>query len=488
MSDEARIIDAQVWLAKAIRGAEADFWKVLLGKTHSIYAPTLDEFVKQAKAGTAGKGHNIEASEVFYRPFTYAMRIPVFEDAAGTEYRKVTWWRGVAVGEWVYVFYSPTNAPRSEFDNDAIDNKKFSPSAKKDHWRLAGKFSRKWMGARTITQKTMEYVHTKYTLPHALNGVNKLIGLLDQTARFIPGYAGAADFRDGETAWDKGMGVLLIAADLVPLAGSVRNASKTVRIGSQTFIAIGAGARIVNGVKDTLEGKANLGTAVDVIVAVVEGTVYTMSRVRLKLSVKGKQRPTDVVELMSILNTKPNARTPRPILPADDESAKRLAAYFKQRTAADIKARGLTPEELIQLLDANPNAVRAQVSRSRIKGRYKDGLPASADNVTPSRLDFDTSDASYWQAGKVLDKVDEGTGRIYQKRVFAKDLKGEKIIIDIDLSDHLHGAHKAPHYHIYRWKSGNWSKKKVGIPSGGQPGFPDVRNGIYIGPTAPVSK
>jgi hypothetical protein len=252
--------------------------------------------------------------------------------------------------------------------------------------------------------------------------------------------------------------VILIAADVVPLASGVRGASKAIRVGSQSFIAIGAGARIINGAKEALEGTATTATGVDVVVAVLEGTAYTLTRARVKLRISGDRPPGDVVDLMSVLHTNPKSKTPRPIIVADEASAKRLAAFFKgKRSAQDIMKNGLTPEELLEIIDANLAAVRARVSQEKIKGRYQDGLPAADSKVTPDRLDFDPSDADYWEAGKVLEKRDAASGRVYQRRMFVKDKLGEKIIVDLDLTNHMLAGHKSPHYHVYRYVSGSWS-------------------------------
>jgi len=89
---------------------------------------------------------------------------------------------------------------------------------------------------------------------------------------------------------------------------------------------------------------------------------------------------------------------------------------------------------------------------------------------------------SEWEAGRVEFKMDIENGRVYQKRMHVQTPEGERLVIDIDYTDHNHGAHVAPHYHIYRWKNGGWSKKGNGISSTGQPGLPAISGDTFNGP------
>jgi hypothetical protein len=361
---------AKLVLATKLDGAAADFYKVIMGAEKTIYAPTLDEFLKQVESPNK-RGGAIASSIDFVKPFDKPTLMPVWTDAAKQQWRTVTWWKGVGVNDWVYVFYCPINIRYEEWDNERTPRSRFTPTAKRYHWRVATRFPRNWMDRgskgpdawdthKSITDKTMDVVATKYTIPAALARIQEGLDLLDHTARFIPGYAGAHDLVYGKTAWDRGMGVILIAADLVPMAGSVRNASKTVRVGSQSFVAIGAGARIVNGIKQGAEGQANLGTGIDVAVAIIEGTVYALSHVNVKLRLRPGQKLDESADLLRMLDETPNVR---PVQVADDASAEKLAAFFNgKRTAKDIKDRGLTADELLELIEANPQAVKAKMA------------------------------------------------------------------------------------------------------------------------------
>jgi hypothetical protein len=298
--------------------------------------------------------------------------MPVRTDAANQEFRDVTWWRGVGVNNWVYVFYATIPYRYEEWERRV----RVDPTSRQANWRLATRFGRSyrdsgsrgpdsWDARRSITDKTMDVVEAKYTTPAALARINQAIALLDSTAHFIPGYAGAKLLSEGDTTWDKGMGAILIAADAIPLASGVRGLSRTVRAGAQSFVVIGAGARIINGIKETLEGKADLGTGIDVGVAVIEGTLYALSHVKLQLRVRNVDKLDDTVDLMKMLDDVPGGRSAVGV--ADDASAEELARFFKgKRSAADIKAKGLTSDELLELIEANPAAVKTKAAAAKL--------------------------------------------------------------------------------------------------------------------------
>ena len=374
-------VAARLVLATKLEGAAAEFYKVIMGLEKTIHAPVLDEFLKQAEDRTRAGGP-ISSSVSFVKPFNKPTLMPVSTDAAGQQWRQVTWWKGVGVGEWLYIFYCPVNVRYEEWERE--QNKgKFDPTSKRYHWRVATRVARTWLDSgakgpnnwevhKNITDKTMEAVATKYTVPAALARIQQGIELLDHTARFIPGYAGAHDLAYGKSGWERGTGAILIAADLVPMAGAIRNASKTVRVGSQSFIAIGAGTRIVNGIKQAAEGKADLGTGIDVGIAMIEGTLYALSHVNLKLRLRPGDKLDDTADLLRMLE--PDAPGLRAVQVADDASAEKLAAFFKnKRTAKDIKDRGLTPDELLELVEANPQAVKAKAHEA---GKGELDIPA----------------------------------------------------------------------------------------------------------------
>ena len=361
-------VDATLVLAQQIQGPAAKFYRVLMGQERTISARELDEFLRSAEDRNRAGGP-ISSSVPFVKPHNKPTRMPVRTDAAKQKFRDVTWWRGVGVNGWVYVFYATIPYRYEEWER----RQRVDPTSRQANWRLATRFSRKyrdagsrgpnnWDSQRSITDKTMDVVAAKYTVPAALARINQAIELLDSTAHFIPGYAGAKLMSEGDSTWDKGMGAILIAADAVPLLGSVRGVSRTVRAGAQSFVVIGAGARIVNGIKDTLEGEANLGTGIDVGVALIEGTLYALSHVKLKLRLRGTDKLDDTTDLLRMIDdVPPGGRSAVNV--ADDASAEELARFFKgRRSAADIKAKGLTSDELLELIDANPAAVKAKAA------------------------------------------------------------------------------------------------------------------------------
>jgi hypothetical protein len=222
----------------------------------------------------------------------------------------------------------------------------------------AGKFDQR----RPLIDKAMDIVDSKYTGPQAISAVIGALDMLNDTARFIPGYAGANDLFYGDRSWQRGVGALLLVSDAIPLLGSVRNASRMVRAGSQSFIVVGAGTRIVDGIKTSLEGNAGLGTGVDVSFAVIESTLYAISRVKVRVRLSGTAASSEVSDVISDIARNGDLNAYGQILVPDEASARRLAEVLASgRSAADIRSRGLTPDELIELIAANPNQTRTQI-------------------------------------------------------------------------------------------------------------------------------
>jgi hypothetical protein len=112
---------------------------------------------------------------------------------------------------------------------------------------------------------------------------------------------------------------------------------------------------------------------------------------------------------------------------------------------------------------------------------YQDGTPVYDGDIVPDRLGTPTR-YDDWSRGTVEEKMDVRNNRVYQRRVHVETPDGERLIIDIDFTNHGRSDHAPEHFHIYRWKGGSWSKKGNGIPSSGQPGMPDIQDGVYNGP------
>ena len=124
----------------------------------------------------------------------------------------------------------------------------------------------------------------------------------------------------------------------------------------------------------------------------------------------------------------------------------------------------------------------AHIPKDQVRGRYSDGTIAKKGDIQPDSLKM-IEKADQWEAGRRETKMDVGNNRVYQERIHAQTPDGEKIIIDIDHTDHGRADHPTPHFHVYRIKSNSWSKKKNGIPETGQPGLPSIEDGhVYTGP------
>lgn len=384
-----RTVHADLWVPIEINGSRGTILKHIMGYERTVWGQV---FV-QATAENANRegGSFVQITPIFHKPHDKPTRSPVLTDDVGTTFRKIRLWSGVGIGVSLYIMFTEFSVNESEYQNTNTLNFLIEKS-KKSHWRVATKSARtigenqkipsqngSFDVSRSLFDKAQDIVLTKYTEPDAIGALSGAFDLLNDTARFIPGYAGAHDFLYGETQWRQSTGVILILADSVPLASSVKNASRIIRSGSQSFLAIGATTRIVDGIKTSIEGRAGFGTAVDITFGLVEGTLYAFSRVRVKLKLNGTNQTGDVAELISDLTKNGNLQNGNlqqkgTIAISDDQSAKVLSEFFGgRRSATDIRQNGLTPDELIQLTSANPAQTRAQV---RAAARQADDIPA----------------------------------------------------------------------------------------------------------------
>ena len=192
-------------------------------------------------------------------------------------------------------------------------------------------------------------------------------------------------------------------------------------------MAIGAGARIVNGIKQASEGTADLGTGIDIGVAMIEGTLYALSHVNLKLRVRGTDTLDDTADLLRMLDDVPPGSGPRAVAVGDDASAEVLAKFFQGRSAAQIKATGLTPDELLKLIDANPQAVKRRAVAALAE------VPAAR----PGKLDLDAALAALPDA-KPYGKMDKLAEYMRKRNVeVAWGEKGSEVLDALEHPDAL---------------------------------------------------
>ncbi|XXY15653.1 hypothetical protein WME88_46185 [Sorangium sp. So ce216] len=189
------------------------------------------------------------------------------------------------------------------------------------------------------------------------------------------------------------------------------------------------------------------------------------------------------------------------ILLAVLENAESILASMKEREAP-LRDKSLflhqtrvrSPEQLIETMEVlgfSPGAIRELIP-DEVAGRLDDESFAYERDILPRWRDTPGDDASGHPLAAPEMKVDIATGRIYQYRFHAmappqqEGQPAERVIIDVDLSDHNQPGHNAPHYHVYRWRDRNgqrtWDKKKNGLSDTGQPGLPLIDGEHYLGP------
>ncbi|WP_198115491.1 hypothetical protein [Massilia rhizosphaerae] len=151
------------------------------------------------------------------------------------------------------------------------------------------------------------------------------------------------------------------------------------------------------------------------------------------------------------------------------------------------KAREKTPVEIMQTmtkLGFSDRAIRALFPDS-VAGLAADRTPAFERNVVPRRLDNPKTEDDVVPGAAPQVKIDDEHGGVYQYRVFARtEDPEERLMIDIDFTDHDLPGHRAQHHHIYRWKASSrtWDKHIAGLSKTGQPGRPDLDGDLYRGP------
>ncbi|KYF74902.1 hypothetical protein BE17_50565 [Sorangium cellulosum] len=189
------------------------------------------------------------------------------------------------------------------------------------------------------------------------------------------------------------------------------------------------------------------------------------------------------------------------ILLAVLENAESILASMKERKAP-LRDKSLllhqtrmkSPEQLIETMEVlgfSPGAIRELIP-DEVAGRLDDESLAYERDILPRWRDTPGDDAEGYPLAAPEMKVDIATGRIYQYRFHAvappqqEGQPAERVIIDVDLSDHNQPGHNAPHYHVYRWRDRNgqrtWDKKKNGFSDTGQPGLPLIDGDHYLGP------
>lgn len=148
-----------------------------------------------------------------------------------------------------------------------------------------------------------------------------------------------------------------------------------------------------------------------------------------------------------------------------------------------------TPRDIVEAmrkLGFPPEALDALLP-DQVRGNYDDsGGPA----VFSRDLDIDRlaeiealGEAEWDRLAQPEEKKDSRNNRTYQRRMRALDsATNEKLVIDIDFTDHGIAGHRAPHHHIYRLVGDKWNKNAAGLSHTGQPGEPAMADGRYTGP------
>ncbi|WP_437658373.1 hypothetical protein [Sorangium sp. So ce1182] len=188
------------------------------------------------------------------------------------------------------------------------------------------------------------------------------------------------------------------------------------------------------------------------------------------------------------------------ILHAVLDNAESILASMKEREAP-LHAKSLVLHstqaesptglaEIMRVLGFSPQAIRELIPDD-VAGRFDDESLAYENDVLPRWRETPDDDGAGYPLAAPEMKIDLATGRIYQYRFHAiapqqEGQAGERVIIDVDLSDHNQPGHHAPHYHVYRWRKRDgqlkWDKKKNGFSDTGQPGLPEIADGRYLGP------
>jgi hypothetical protein len=160
-----------------------------------------------------------------------------------------------------------------------------------------------------------------------------------------------------------------------------------------------------------------------------------------------------------------------------------------------------SPMELVKVmsrLNFPIEAIRMVIPDS-LAGRFKlkQLVNAYSRNISP-RL-RPVGSPKEWDPQKAPQlKVDTVSGMIYQYRFYAIGHHGkidnsisinerykdcEKLLVDVDMTEHGVKGHPSPHYHVYKEdKSGKWSKTGQGFSRTGQPGKPNMSiiEGLYF--------
>ncbi|KYF93056.1 hypothetical protein BE20_10315 [Sorangium cellulosum] len=175
------------------------------------------------------------------------------------------------------------------------------------------------------------------------------------------------------------------------------------------------------------------------------------------------------------------------------DSMKKREAPLRDKSLFLHQTRAKSPDELLETMEVLgfPRGAMHRLIPDEKAGRFDDESFAYDHDILPRWRDTPDNDARDYPLGAPEMKVDVATGRIYQYRFHAllpprPGQAAERVIIDVDLSDHNQPGHNAPHYHVYRWRDrdgkAKWDKKKNGFSDTGQPGRPRIDGDYYRGP------
>ncbi|WP_437333581.1 hypothetical protein [Sorangium sp. So ce394] len=175
------------------------------------------------------------------------------------------------------------------------------------------------------------------------------------------------------------------------------------------------------------------------------------------------------------------------------DSMKKREAPLRDKSLFLHQTRAKSPDELLETMEVLgfPRGAMHRLIPDEKAGRFDDESFAYDHDILPRWRDTPDNDARDYPLGAPEMKVDVATGRIYQYRFHAllpprPGQAAERVIIDVDLSDHNQPGHNAPHYHVYRWRDrdgkAKWDKKKNGFSDTGQQGQPRMDGDYYRGP------
>lgn len=180
-----------------------------------------------------------------------------------------------------------------------------------------------WRAGKSFDQRLREFINTKYYKKDSIKRLHSFINSAEFMIRMVPTVDGIDRAIRGKSGTDRILGVLQAGADIATFG--IGSKVKAIQNGTRAIVLTAASARVSRAAYIASQGEANIGTAADAALAVLESALVGLTFVKVKIP-KGTQQV---------------------IINSDEEAS--IIARALGRNADDIRRAGVSVEDLKKL-------------------------------------------------------------------------------------------------------------------------------------------